>query len=81
MAIAVRRPGANNGSYSASVRSLGFSVNFVGTDGAYRCSDEVLAHEFGHNLGTFTIGRTAEHRIHTGIMVTGTVSMGSMALL
>ena len=44
-------PGANNGSYSASVRSMGFSVNFVGTDGVYRCSDEVLAHEFGHNLG------------------------------
>jgi hypothetical protein len=44
-------PGANDSSFSGNIKRLGFSVNFVGSDGGYFCTDEVLAHELGHNLG------------------------------
>ncbi|MDB0008664.1 M12 family metallo-peptidase [Luminiphilus sp.] len=44
-------PGVNGSSFNNNVKRLGFSVSLVGTDDGYYCTDEVLAHELGHNLG------------------------------
>ena len=44
-------PGANGGNFNSNIKRLGFSVSLVGSDGNYYCTDEVLAHELGHNLG------------------------------
>ena len=44
-------PGSNNTSFSGNIKAYGFSVTLVGTDSGAYCTDEVLAHEIGHNLG------------------------------
>jgi hypothetical protein len=44
-------PGVNGQSFNNNIKRLGFSVTLVGSAGGYYCTDEVLAHELGHNLG------------------------------
>ena len=41
----------NNTSFSGNIKPFGFSVTLVGFDSGAYCTDEVLAHEIGHNLG------------------------------
>ena len=59
-------PGSNNTSFSGNVKPCGFSVTLVGTDSGAYCTDEVLAHEIGHNLGNVhdraNSGSSAPHR-------------------